>query len=411
MTFFDVFFYLSIFGGFLMAFSLGANDAANSMASAVGAKAITIRQAVFIAGIMNFIGAVFLGAHVTATISKGIVDPAVLADPKILTLGMFSTLLTAGTWVLLSTLTGFPVSSTHAIVGGLMGFGVVAGGAEAVQWGKLTEIFLSWIISPALGGLVAWIIYFMIKKTMLDRKDLFAAAKRYCPWWMGITGGIILVALIFETELGEKIEENWFLIALSTLFCILFMMEMGKNLINEYLDKLDKHANAVEQIFKRLQIVTSAYVSLSHGANDVANAFGPVTAIYLISKYHHLPAESEVPMMMLVIGGIGIAVGISVLGQKVIKTVGEGITKLNNTRGFSVDFSIASTVLLASRMGLPVSSTTVAVGAVTGVGLAQGKKNVQLGLLGKIVMMWILTVPIAGVTSCIFFLILRWLFA
>lgn len=264
MTFFDVFFYLSIFGGFLMAFSLGANDAANSMASAVGAKAITIRQAVFIAGIMNFIGAVFLGAHVTATISKGIVDPAVLADPKILTLGMFSTLLTAGTWVLLSTLTGFPVSSTHAIVGGLMGFGVVAGGAEAVQWGKLTEIFLSWIISPALGGLVAWIIYFMIKKTMLDRKDLFAAAKRYCPWWMGITGGIILVALIFETELGEKIEENWFLIALSTLFCILFMMEMGKNLINEYLDKLDKHANAVEQIFKRLQIVTSAYVSLSH---------------------------------------------------------------------------------------------------------------------------------------------------
>ncbi len=393
-----------------MAFSLGANDAANSMASAVGAKAITIRQAVFIAGIMNFSGAVFLGAHVTATISKGIVDPLVFTDPKILTLGMFATLLTAGTWVLLSTVTGFPVSSTHAIVGGLMGFGVVAGGVDSVQWGKLFEIFLSWIVSPALGGLVAWFIYFMIKKTMLDRKDLFTAAKRCCPWWMGMTGGIIMLALIFETEIGNSIEDNWFLVALSTLFCVLFMMEMGKNLVNEFLETLDKHANAVERVFKRLQIVTSAYVSLSHGANDVANAFGPVTAIYLIAKHNHLPAEGQVPMLMLVIGGIGIAVGISVLGKRVIKTVGEGITKLNNTRGFSVDFSIASTVLLASRMGLPISSTTVAVGAVTGVGLAQGRKNVRLGMLGKIVMMWILTVPVAGVTSCVFYLILRALF-
>lgn len=410
MEFYDLFFYLALAGGFLMAFSLGANDAANSMASSVGAKALTIRQAVLIAGLMNFFGAVFMGAQVTATISEGIVDSAALGDPKLVTLGMFATLLTAGFWVLGSTLTGFPVSSTHAIVGGLMGFGLVAADADAVHWNKLIEIFISWIVSPALGGLVAWGLYYLLRKSMLDKKDLFAAALKWCPIWMGLTAGVIVTAVILETPVGQNLEDNVYLFITTVVFFILYMREMGKNLIQEFLLKLDRHENAVEQLFRRMQIFTSAYVSLSHGANDVANAFGPVTAIYLIAKYHNLPEQAEVPTLMLLIGGIGIAVGIAVLGKKVIATVGEGITKLNNTKGFSVDFSIASTVLLASRMGLPVSSTTVAVGAVTGVGLAHGREHVQFKVLAKIVMMWVLTVPVAAVTGAVFYLILDAIF-
>ncbi len=410
MTFFDVIFYVSLAGGFLMAFSLGANDVANSMASAVGARAITVWQAVAIAGVMNFFGAVFLGAHVTATIAKGIVNPEMVTDVHVLAVGMFSVLLSAGLFVLMSTLTAFPVSSTHAVVGGLIGFAYLAAGPESVQWSKLTEIFISWVLSPVLAGIIAGAVYGLIKLTLAEKGDVTARVKKWCPIWMAFAAGVIALALTLDAEPAAKIRKDWFLICLVVIFFVLFMWEMGKNLIREYLEKSPDHKAAVEQIFRRLQIFTSSYVALAHGSNDVANAFGPVTAIYLISKYHKLPAHGEAPTMMLVIGGIGIAVGISALGHRVMKTVGEGITKLNNSRGFSVDFSVASTVLLASRLGIPVSSTTVAVGAVTGVGLVQGRKNVDHWLLAKIFLVWVVTIPIAAVTCGLIFLLLRTIF-
>ena len=410
MDFFDVFSYLAIGGGFLMAFSLGANDAANAMASAVGAKAITIRQALVIASVMNFTGAVFLGAHVTATISKGIVNVDLISDPKMITLGMFAALLTSGFFVLVSTLTGFPVSSTHSVVGGMLGFGLMAVGPSAVEWTVLIGIFLSWIISPALGGLLAYFIYFLIKKSLLQRTDLYQAARKWCPIWMGITATVIACFVIMETELGKDVQENIPLSITTIVFFGLFVWSQGRMLTNEFLEKLDKHQDAVESVFRRLQVFTSSYVALAHGANDVANAFGPVLAIYLIAKHHNLPEQGSVPIMLLMLGGIGIAVGITTLGHRVIATVGEGITKLNNSRGFAVDFSLASTVLFASRLGLPVSSTTVAVGAITGVGLAQGKNSVDVKMLAKIVGVWILTVPISAVTSMLLFLLLKKVF-
>lgn len=406
MTFFDVFFYLSLFGGFLMAFSLGANDVANSMASAVGAKAITVRQALLIASVMNLLGAVYLGSHVTATISKGIISADTLADPRVLTLGMFSTLLTAGLWVLLSTLTGLPVSSTHSVIGGLIGFGLVAAGPEAVHWAKLQEVLLSWILTPVMAGIVAAGIYGGIKYTLVKTNDMDQSIRKWCPVWLAGASGLIIVTVILEFNPAAKILDDWFLICLVVIFFVLFMWEMGKNLIREYLATLEDKPEAVEKIFRILQVFTSAYVSLAHGANDVANAFGPVTAIYLISKYHHLPEQGVVPPMMLVLGGVGIAVGISALGNRVMKTVGEDITKLNHKRGFAVDFSVASTVLVASRLGLPVSSTTVAVGAISGVGLAQGTTSVQYRTLVRIVLMWLITVPFAALTCAIVFLLL-----
>ena len=243
----------------------------------VGAKAITVRQAVFIAAIMNFIGASLLGGHVVATISKGIVDIQALNDPHLVTLGMFATLLTAGFFVLVSTLTGFPVSSTHAVIGGLMGFGWVAGGFHAVYWSKLVEIMTSWVISPVLGGLMAFGMYRILRWVILDHTDQKLRVQRWCPVWMGFTAGIIAIDLLIDIPALGRIESDWMLLSITVVFLSLYVWEMGKNLIREFLEKV-KESEAVQAVFRHLQIVTSAYVALSHGSNDVANAFGAVSA-------------------------------------------------------------------------------------------------------------------------------------
>ena len=411
MDFFDVFVYLSIFGGFLMAFSLGANDAANAMASAVGAKALTIRQAVAVAALMNFVGAAFLGGAVVATISSGIVDTQTISDPKVICLGMFAALLTSGTFVLVSTLTGYPVSSTHAVVGGMMGFGFAAVGPESVYWGSMTGIVLSWLLSPFIGGLIAYVIYFLIKKTLVDREHVKRQAERWCPIWMGLTAIVIAVEVLLESRAGQGlVKQSWTLACFCLVFFGLFVWSQGKLLVAEFLNRMEKHLDAVEGVFRRLQVFTSSYVALAHGSNDVANAFGPVLGIYLIAKYHNLPAQNQEVVWLLILGGVGIAVGTATLGHRVIKTVGNDITELNNTRGFSVDFSLATTVLACSQLGLPVSSTTVAVGAVTGVGLSQGRKAVNLKKLGKILSVWVVTVPISAVVSALFYKVLHYLF-
>jgi inorganic phosphate transporter, PiT family len=342
--------------------------------------------------------------------SKGIINLDMIIDPKLITIGMFSALLTAGLFVLISTMTGFPVSSTHSVIGGMLGFGVMAGGFGIVKWSTITNIALSWVVSPVMGGLLAYFIHYLIRKSLLEKTDLKKAAKKWCPVWMGLTATIILVFIILETSIGKEVQKSIPLSVFTVAFFGLFIWSQGRLLINEFLDRLEQHSDAVENVFRRLQVFTSSYVALSQGANDVANALGPVAAIYFIAKYHKVPDTGDVPITLLMLGGIGIAVGCTVLGKRVIATVGEGITKLNNTRGFSVDFSLATTVLVASRLGLPVSSTTVAVGAVTGVGLAQGKKSVDAMMLVRIVSVWIITVPVSAVASMAIFWILKKLF-
>jgi inorganic phosphate transporter, PiT family len=410
MDIYDLFFYASLGAGFLMAFNLGANDVANSMASAVGARAITIRQAVFIAGILNFIGAVFLGSHVTATISKGIIDPSQISDPKVLMIGMFSALLAASLWVLVATLTALPVSSTHSIVGAIMGFGIVAGGPGVVKWATMGGVVLSWIISPLFAAMVAYFIFSHIRYTIFLKRHFIIQARKWGPRWMAFTVVLVGFSFMYKTPVGEGMDlghvQTFLLVGTVGLIVWLLSDYFARKMI---LDQ-EEGAEAVERVFKKLQIGTSCYVALSQGANDVANAIGPVAAIYLIAKHHALFEKADVPLWMLAVGGVGISLGIVALGHKVMATVGEKITILTNSRGFAVQFGAATTVLAASNMGMPVSTTHAAVGAVVGVGLARGFRAVDFGVLGKILIYWILTVPIAALTSIVIYQVLTWIF-
>lgn len=408
MDLYDLFFLLSLGAGFLMAFNLGANDVANSMASAVGARAITVKQAVFIAGILNFVGAVFLGSHVTATISKGIINPAGIQDPQIIMLGMFSALLAAAFWVLAATLTSLPVSSTHSIVGAILGFGFVAGGPEVVNWLKLGGVVLSWFISPFFAAGIAFFIFSQIRKRIFMKKHFLENAKKWGPRWMGLTMVLIGFSFMYKTPVGKTMDLEWYQSLLVILIAAGVIWWLGMLMVERLSRKVEESVEGVETIFRKMQVFTSCYVALSQGANDVANAIGPIAAIYVLAKQGTFLAQAEVPIWLLGLGGVGIAIGICVLGHRVMSTVGEKITTLTNTRGFAVDFSAATTVLVASKLGLPVSTTHAAVGAVTGVGLARGFKAVNFGILGKIVIYWLLTVPIAAFTSIVIFQILKW---
>ena len=410
MDFTDLFFLLSLVAGFLMAFNLGANDVANSMATAVGARAITIKQAVFIAGILNFVGAVFLGAHVTATVSKGIINPAGISDPNVMLLGMFASLLAAALWVLVATLTALPVSSTHSIVGAILGFGIVAGGPSVVNWMKLGGVVASWFISPFFAAGVAFLIFTQIRNKIFMDTHFIDNARKWGPRWMALTMVLVGFSFLYKTPVGKQLALAWYESLAVTLLLALLTWMISSRMAFAMSRSVEESVEGVETLFRKMQIFTCCYVALSQGANDVANAIGPIAAIYVLAKHGQFMAQAEVPFWLLAMGGAGIAMGICLLGHKVMSTVGEKITTLTNTRGFAVEFSAATTVLAASKMGLPVSTTHAAVGAVTGVGLARGFKAVDFTVLGKIVVYWLLTVPIAALTSIVIFQLLKWSF-
>lgn len=393
-----------------MAFNLGANDVANAMASAVGAKAITVRQAVLIAGTLNFIGAVFLGSHVTATVSKGIINAEQIGDPQIMVVGMLASLLAAATWVFIATLTALPVSSTHSIIGSILGFGLIAMGPGVVNWLVLGGVVLSWIISPFFAATISFIVFTHIRRFILMHTNFFLQALRWAPIWMALTVALILLSFLYKTPVGKQIPVSGGVGLICVLLIVVLVWLAAKKGINRLMAGADRSGENVELIFRRIQVGTSCYVALSQGANDVANAIGPVAAIYMISRQHALLAEAEVPIGILALGGVGIALGIMTFGRKVMATVGTKITSLTNTRGFSVDFGAATTVLTASNFGLPVSTTHAAVGGVVGVGLARGFSAVDFGVLLRIIIYWVLTVPIAAFTSIVFFNILSALF-
>lgn len=398
---------LAIIVGFAMAMAIGANDVANSMATAVGAKAITIKQAVIIAAILEFSGAIFFGKMVTETIRKGIIKPEVVTDPQAMLAGAFAALISATLWIVIATTFELPVSTTHSIVGGMTGFGIAAAGLSAVNWGKMFFIVASWFISPFLGGALSFLMFKYISKTILRKKRPFAAAKQIAPLLIGMT--FLIVTLMFiKKALHYK---GAYLMPISISLNIAFIggiisyIRLRKKRIkgNRY--------EAVEEIFKKLQIMTSCYVSIAHGANDVANAIGPLAAIYAIITYGNIAAKVAVPKALLALGGVGIALGVAIWGHKVMKTVGTKITELNNTRGFSIDFSTATTVFLASALGLPVSSTHTVVGAVVGVGYARGVGVVNLEIIKQIVASWFITVPAGAIMSAIFYKIFMMLFS
>jgi PiT family inorganic phosphate transporter len=401
-------YYILIIGyifGFYMAWNIGANDVANSMASAVGAKAITIRQAVFIAGILNVVGAVFIGSHVTNTIRKGIVSTDIMADPQVALIGALSALLAAALWVGFATWKSLPVSTTHSIVGAMIGFGIMAGGFAVINWSQLAAVVLSWVISPVFSLILAFAMFKIIVKVILVAKGSFVRALKLSPAFIGLAVFIIVLSFLFKTPLGKKLAiDSWTALLVAFIMAIL-LGYAGMFLLRHFIP-MDGSRDA-EEVFRKIQIGTSCYVALAQGANDVANAIGPLAVIYFLVNTGSVGAEVPVPVFLLLFGGVGIACGISMAGYRVMDTVGTKITSLTNTRGFSVDFAAASTVLLASKFGLPVSTTHAAVGGVLGVGVAGGIEAVNFRIVFQIMIYWILTVPAAAGTSMIIFKILQ----
>jgi len=400
-------YYILIVGyifGFYMAWNIGANDVANSMASSVGAKAITIRQAIFLAGILNIIGAVFIGSHVTNTIRKGIVSTDVMTDPHVALIGALSALLAAALWVSFATWKSLPVSTTHSIVGAMIGFGIMAGGFTVINWGKLLAVVLSWIISPLFSIVIAYLIFKIIVRLILSKKDTFARALKLSPIFIGITFFVVVLSFLFKTPLGKKMDLGPQSSLIVGIILSILLGFAGMALLKRFVKDREPGAEA---IFQRIQVGTACYVALAQGANDVANAIGPLAVIYFLVKTGSVGAKVPVPVFLLLFGGVGIACGIAMAGHRVMDTMGKKITALSNTRGFAVEFSAATTVLVASKMGLPVSTTHAAVGGVLGVGLARGMEAVNFGIVFKIMVYWVLTVPAAALTSMVIFKLLQ----
>jgi inorganic phosphate transporter, PiT family len=403
-------FYVLILGyivGFYMAWNIGANDVANSMASSVGANAITIRQAIFLAGILNILGAVFIGSHVTNTIRKGIVSTEVLTDPHMALIGALSALLAAALWVSFATWKSLPVSTTHSIVGSMIGFGMMAGGFSVINWIKLAAVVMSWIISPVFSIVISFFMFKLIIKLILSREDTFIHALKFSPFFIGATFFVVVLSFLFKTPFGKKLAFGPYASLLAAFILAVFFGLAGMMALGRFVKKRESGAEA---IFQRIQVGTACYVALAQGANDVANAIGPLAVIYFLVKTGSVGAMVPVPVFLLLFGGIGIACGIGMAGHRVMETMGKKITTLSNTRGFCVEFSAATTVLVASKMGLPVSTTHAAVGGVLGVGFARGVEAVNFNIVFKIMLYWILTVPAAAITSMLIFKILQFFF-
>jgi PiT family inorganic phosphate transporter len=401
-------YYVLIIGyifGFYMAWNIGANDVANSMASAVGAKAITIRQAIFIAGILNIVGAVFIGSHVTKTIRKGIVSTDILADPHLAMIGALSALLAAALWVSFATWKSLPVSTTHSIVGAMIGFGIMAGGFSVINWGKLAAVVLSWVISPVFAMTIGYLMFKTIVKFILSKDDPFSQALKLAPYFISIALFVVILSFLFKTPLGKRLAIGTPLALLVAVVLAIMLGFLAVKILRKFIKKTN--LSGEEEVFRKIQIGTSCYVALAQGANDVANAIGPLAVIYFLVKTGSVGAKVPVPVFLLLFGGIGIACGIGMAGHRVMDTIGRKITTLTNTRGFSVDFAAATTVMVASKLGLPVSTTHAAVGGVLGVGLARGIEAVNFRIIFEIIVYWILTVPAAAITSIVIFKILQ----
>ncbi|BAD86250.1 sodium/phosphate symporter [Thermococcus kodakarensis KOD1] len=402
MAVMDPWLLITIIVGFGMAWAIGANDAANSMSTAVGAKAITPKQAVLIAGVLEFTGAYFFGKSVTETIRKGILYPDRITDPTVLIYGSVAALLAATIWLVIATKFGLPVSTTHSIIGGIVGYGIVYAGFSIVNWGKMTQVVLSWILSPIIGAIMAFLVFKALTKSIFERKDPVRSSKIWSPFWIGLAFVVIGTMFYIKVLHGKSLKTGVLFYGIPAglvVFLILFLTLRVK------FPSSDPFIG-VESIFRRVQVITSGYVALAHGANDVANAIGPVAAVYAVATMGMAGMKVPVPRWILAMGGLGIAIGVATYGYRVMETVGKKITELTNTRGFTIDFSAATVVLVASWLGLPISTTHVVVGAVIGVGLARGVKAINKDIVRDIIISWFVTVPVAALISAFLFKIL-----
>ncbi len=407
---------LAICFGFYMTWGIGANDVANAMGTSVGSGAISIRQAVVIAAIFEFAGAFIAGGGVTRTIRKGIIDPTTIAGtPEILLFGMLAALLAAAIWLMLASARGWPVSTTHSLVGGLVGFAAVGIGTHAVHWATIARIVASWLVSPLLGGLIAYLLMISIQRFILRTDTPFANAKRWGPMYVFLVGWIVsLVTLFkglahFELDFGPSLS-----IAIATSFGLV-LAYIGKRMIDriEVDEEADRefHYASVEKVFAPMMLFTACAMAFAHGSNDVANGIGPLAAVVsLVNSGGEVVQKTTVPLWVLALGGIGIVTGLATLGYRVMRTIGTEITELTPSRGYCATLAAATTVVLASKTGLPVSTTHIAVGAVMGVGMTSGMAAVDLRIIRDIVVSWIITIPAGALMAMLFFFALKGMF-
>lgn len=401
--------------GLFMAWGIGANDVANAMATSVGSKAITVRQAIIIAAIFEFAGAYLAGGTVTSTIRKGIVDAnAFSAQPDLLIFGMLAALLASGVWLLIASRNGWPVSTTHTIVGAVVGFAAVGIGVDVVKWGKVGTIVMSWVISPLLAGTLSFMIFRSIQKLILDTHNPLDNAKKYAPMYIfGVAFVISMLTMkkgLKHLHLEISTGESFIYALLFALFIMLVGFLLIKRLKFDPAADKDFHYANVEKVFAVLMVFTAASMAFAHGSNDVANSIGPVAAIVGIVTTGGITQNSALPAWVLLLGGGGIVIGLATYGFKVMRTIGKKITELTPSRGFSAEMAAASTVVLASFTGLPVSTTHTLVGAVLGVGFARGIAALNLRVVGNIFMSWVITLPAGAIMAILFFYMLKGMF-
>ena len=417
MDFATTYLILAIVFGFFMAWGIGANDVANAMGTSVGSRALTIVQAVIIAAIFESAGALLAGGEVTTTIKSGIIDPAMFdGHPDVLVYGMLASLLAAGTWLLVACYFGWPVSTTHSIVGSLIGVGVVAVSADAVRWSEIVAIMGSWVITPFISGLIAFFTFSSIQRFIFNQPNPVESAKRYLPIYVFIvTLAISLVTFIkglTHTGLTWSLETR---IISSFIFSILIAL-LSKVLLSRVKsdphDDDNFHFTRLEKLFGILMIFTACSMAFSHGSNDVANAIGPVSAIVsILNTSGGVASKVAVPFWVLLLGAVGIVTGLAMYGYRVIATIGKHITEMTPSRGFSAELATVITVIVASGTGLPISTTQTLVGAVLGVGMARGIGALNMNVIRGIFLSWAVTLPVGAGLAIVFYYLLAGIFS
>ena len=469
---------LAVVFGFYMAWGIGANDVANAMGTSVGSGALTLRGAILVAAVLEFSGAFLVGTHVSETVRNGIVNPEIFAgDGMSFMLGMLSALLAAGVWLQLASWKGWPVSTTHSIVGAIVGFGAVYGGIDAIHWNKVGTIAASWIVSPLMSGVISYFIFRLLLKSIFYNRRPLRSAKRIAPYLVFVVFTILSLTMAFKGLKNLKLD-----LSLPAAFAVASGIGLVASLVSIWLvsrmadpDGADRHAadeavtdpamvkalekatkhlervqmaaprrmradvttaldnvrelrwesqrrhqfhtdsaeyQSVEKLFVYLQILSACFVAFAHGANDVANSIGPMSAVISVAMAggESVAAIAPVPIWVLALGGAGIVIGLATWGWRVIETIGRNITHLTPTRGFSAEFGAAVTIVLASKLGLPISTTHTLVGAVLGVGLARGISAVNLNVIRDVVLSWIITIPAGAALAIAFFYGMRLVF-
>ncbi|WOH39035.1 anion permease [Thalassotalea fonticola] len=399
--------------GFIMAWGIGANDVANAMGTSVGSKALTIKQAIIIAMIFEFAGAYLAGGEVTSTIRKGIIDSSFYIDtPELLVFGMISALLAAGTWLLIASYMGWPVSTTHSIVGAIVGFSAIGVGVHTVDWGSVGGIVGSWIITPLIAGVFSFVIFNSAQKLIFDTDNPLDSAKKWVPLYMFLAGFVLSLVTIKKglKHIGLNIgsaEGYMYAIGVAILVAVI-----GKFFISRLKFKESKNRRAnyinVEKVFAVLMVITACGMAFAHGSNDVANAIGPLAAVVsIVGNDGEIASKAALAWWILPLGGIGIVAGLALFGHRVMKTIGTGITHLTPSRGFAAELAAACTVVVASGTGLPISTTQTLVGAVLGVGMARGIAAINLGVVRNIVVSWVVTLPVGAGLSIMFYWMIK----